>query len=96
MPLCLDRRQSRRHRNQAGGLIAGHLDGVYNRGVAVNVANSGLIETTGAVDGIYLRGGGSVTNNAGGTIAGGGAGIALGQAGGSVRNSSVVKGVVGF
>ena len=67
--------------NGTGGLIAGKLNGIYNRGVAITVANSGSIETTGTADGIYLRGGGSITNNAGATIAGSAAGIAIGPAG---------------
>ncbi len=82
--------------NQAGGVIAGHLNGIYNRGVAITVANSGLIETTGTADGIYLRGAGSVTNNAGGTITGSAAGIALGVLGGTVTNHGVINGVIGF
>ena len=72
------------------------MNGVYNRGVAITVANSGLIETTGTADGIYLRGGGGITNNAGATIAGSAAGIAIGPLGGMVSNRGIVKGVIGF
>ncbi|MFZ3235433.1 MAG: hypothetical protein WA184_08705, partial [Stellaceae bacterium] len=82
--------------NQAGGVIAGKINGVYNRGVAITVANSGLIETTGTANGIYLRGGGSVTNAAAATIAGSAAGVALGALGGVVTNSGTIKGVIGF
>jgi hypothetical protein len=82
--------------NQAGGVIAGHSNGIYNRHALIGVTNSGVIETTGTGDGVYLQAGGSITNNAGGVIAGNAAGIVLGQHGGTVRNSGIVKGGVGF
>jgi len=82
--------------NGTGGLIAGKVNGIYNRGVAITVANSGSIETTGTADAIYLRGGGGITNNAGATIAGSAAGIAIGPLGGTVSNRGIVKGVIGF
>jgi hypothetical protein len=82
--------------NQAGGVIAGKTNGVYNRNFAITVTNSALIETTGTLNGIYLRGGGSVTNNAGATIAGSAAGVALGQQGGVRTNHGLIKGTIGF
>ena len=82
--------------NQVGGVIAGHNNGVYNRGVAITVTNSGLIETTGTADGVYLLGGGNVTNNAGGKIVGNAAGIAIGKQGGLVTNHGLIEGVFGF
>jgi fibronectin-binding autotransporter adhesin len=86
--------------NQAGGVIAGHTNAVYDRGVAINVTNAGLIETTGTADGINLRGGGTIINGASGStagvISGAAAGIYLHDLGGAVINYGTAKGVIGF
>jgi hypothetical protein len=79
--------------NASTGRISGYGDGVFIRGVAATVTNSGAITGTFG-SGVHLGGGGTVTNAAGAAITGAIDGITL-AASGSVSNAGSINGATG-